>query len=313
MSANNHRPSAPVIQTRDLSKSYGRGDKLALNRLNLDVQPGEIFGYLGPNGAGKSTTIRILMDLIRPTTGEAKVFGLDARADAVEIHKRVGFLPGEMNLWPNYTGAAVVRYFSSVRGNVDPAYVQQLTRRLELDLSIKVRQYSTGNKRKLGLLLATMHKPDLLILDEPSSGLDPLMQQVFNDLMREQRAAGRTVFLSSHVLNEVQAICDRVAILRGGVLQEVDRVDKLTHTEFHWVTLTFRAPVPAANFTGIQGISDVTVDGSKIKLRVIGDFDPVIRAIGLEYVVDMAIQEPSLEEIFLAFYGEKSPAEAVRQ
>ena len=310
MSVNGNRSSSLVIQTRELSKAYGRGDKLALNRLTLDVQPGEIFGYLGPNGAGKSTTIRILMDLIRPTSGEAKVFGLDARRDAVEIHKRVGFLPGEMNLWPTYTGAAVVRYFSSVHGSVDPAYVQQLTRRLELDLSIKVRQYSTGNKRKLGLLLALMHKPDLLILDEPSSGLDPLMQQVFNDLMREQRAAGRTVFLSSHVLNEVQAICDRVAILRNGVLQEVDRVDKLTHTEFHWVTLTFRAPVPATNFTGIQGISDVAVDGSKVKLRIIGDFDPVIRAIGPEYVVDMAIQEPSLEEIFLAFYGEKSPAVA---
>lgn len=312
MSINGNRSSAPIIQARELSKSYGRGDKLALNRLTLDVQQGEIFGYLGPNGAGKSTTIRILMDLIRPTSGEAKVFGLDARKDAVEIHKRVGFLPGEMNLWPNYTGAAVVRYFSSVRGNVDSAYIQQLTRRLELDLSVKVRQYSTGNKRKLGLLLALMHKPDLLILDEPSSGLDPLMQQVFNDLMREQRAAGRTVFLSSHVLNEVQAICDRVAILRSGVLQEVDRVDKLTHTEFRWVKLRFRTPVSPGQFTGIDGISDVEAHGEQVKLRVIGDFDPVIRAIGPEYVVDMAIQEPSLEEIFLAFYGENSPAVAAK-
>ena len=313
MSVNGNRPSVPVIQTRELSKSYGQGDKPALSKLNLDVQPGEIFGYLGPNGAGKSTTIRILMDLIRPTSGEAKVFGLDARKDAVEIHKRVGFLPGEMNLWPNYTGAAVVRYFSSVHGNVDAAYVQQLTRRLELDLSIKVRQYSTGNKRKLGLLLALMHKPDLLILDEPSSGLDPLMQQVFNDLMREQRAAGRTVFLSSHVLNEVQAICDRVAILRGGVLQEVDRVDKLTHTDFRWVRLTFRAPMAPSKFEGIDGISDVETNGEQVKLRVVGDFDPVIRAIGPEYVIDMVIQEPSLEEIFLAFYGEKSPAVAAKQ
>jgi ABC-2 type transport system ATP-binding protein len=313
MSVNGNRSSAPVIQTRDLSKSYGRGDKLALNRLNLDVYEGEIFGYLGPNGAGKSTTIRMLMDLIRPTSGDVKVFGLDARKDAVEIHKRVGFLPGEMNLWPNYTGAAVVRYFSSVHGNVDPAYVQQLTRRLELDLSIKVRQYSTGNKRKLGLLLSMMHRPDLLILDEPSSGLDPLMQQVFNDLMREQRAAGRTVFLSSHVLNEVQAICDRVAILRGGVLQEIDRVDKLTHTDFRWVRLTFRAPVPQSKFVGIDGISDVEANGNQVKLRVTGDFDPVIRAIGPEYVVDMVIQEPSLEEIFLAFYGEKSPVVAAKQ
>jgi len=158
-----------------------------------------------------------------------------------------------------------------------------------------------------------MHKPDLLILDEPSSGLDPLMQQVFNELMREQRAAGRTVFLSSHVLNEVQAICDRVAILRGGVLQEVDRVDKLTHTEFRWVKLRFRAPVSPSQFTGIDGISDVDANGEHVKLRVVGDFDPVIRAIGPEYVVDMAILEPSLEEIFLAFYGEKSTVVAAKQ
>lgn len=313
MSTNNTGHSESVIQTRDLSKAYGNGDKLALNRLNLDVQRGEIFGYLGPNGAGKSTTIRILMDLIRPTSGEAKVFGLDARQHAVEIHKRVGFMPGEMSLWPNYTGDSVVRYFSSVHGHVDPAYVQQITRRLELDLAVKMRQYSTGNKRKLGLLLAMMHKPDLLILDEPTSGLDPLMQQVFNDMMREQRAAGRTVFLSSHVLNEVQAICDRVAILRGGVIQDIDRVDRLTHTDFRWVRLKFRAPVPAARFAGIAGISDVEANGTDVKLRVVGDFDPVIRAIGPEYVVEMTIDEPTLEEIFLAFYGEKPPVVAVQQ
>ncbi len=301
---------AAVIQIRDLSKSYSRGGALALNRLSLDVMQGEIFGYLGPNGAGKSTTIRILMDLIRPTSGDVKVFGMDAREHAVEIHKRVGYIPGELNLWPSQTGAAIARYFGAVHGGVDGAYVQQLAKRLELDLSLRMRQYSTGNKRKLGLLLAMMHQPDLLILDEPTSGLDPLMQQIFNDLMREWRAAGRTVFLSSHVLSEVQAICDRVAIIRGGILQEVDRVEKLTHADFRWVNLTFRAAVPAAMFSGVQGITDVEADGARVKLRVTGDFDPVIRAIGAEYVVDMTVSEPSLEEIFLAFYGEKSPSVA---
>lgn len=300
--------SQAIIHTQGLSKSYGRDGKLALNNLNLEVAPGEIFGYLGPNGAGKSTTIRILLDLIRPTSGTASIFGMDARQHAVDIHKRIGYMPGEMNLWPGYTGAAVVRYFGAVRGGVDAAYVQALTKRLELDLSLKVRQYSTGNKRKLGLLLALMHKPDLLVLDEPTSGLDPLMQQIFNDLMREWRAAGRTVFLSSHVLSEVQAICDRAAILRGGVLQAVERVEKLTHAEFRWVHLTFRDAFPAARFEGISGISDVEANGATVKLRVIGDFDPVIRAIGPEYVVDMTVREPSLEEIFLAFYGDKSPA-----
>lgn len=299
-----------VIQTRGLTKRYG--DKLALDRLDLDVMRGEIFGYLGPNGAGKSTTIRILMDLMRPTSGEAKILGLDAKAHAIEIHRRIGYMPGELSLWPNYTGESVMDYFSAVHGSVDAGYARSLARRLELDLSLRVRQYSTGNKRKLGLLLALMHKPDLLVLDEPTSGLDPLMQQVFNDLMREHRAGGGTVFLSSHVLSEVQAICDRVAILREGVLRAVERTEKLMHADFRWVHLTFRAPVSAAQFAG-AGISDVEVDGEKVKLRMTGDFDPLIRAIGAEYVVDMDVHEPSLEEVFLSFYGEKVSAAAGKE
>ncbi|MFZ2880660.1 MAG: ABC transporter ATP-binding protein, partial [Phototrophicaceae bacterium] len=242
----NHRPTetgTPVIQAHGLTKAYGRGGPLALNRLNLDVYQGEIFGYLGPNGAGKSTTIRILMDLIRPTSGTATLFGQDVREHAVEIHRRIGFMPGELNLWPGRTGRDIVAYFSKVRGGVNPNVIKQITERLSLDLSMRDREYSSGNKRKLGLLLATMHEPELLILDEPTSGLDPLMQQTFNDMMLEMRAAGHTVFLSSHVLSEVQTICDRVAILRGGVLQAVESVEKLTHADFQWVTITFREPV----------------------------------------------------------------------
>lgn len=305
---NHHRSTAtstPVIQTRQLSKTYSRGGPPALNRLDLDVNQGEIFGYLGPNGAGKSTTIRILMDLIRPTSGTATLFGMDVRQHAVEIHRRVGFMPGELNLWPGQTGRDIVAYFSKVRGGVNPKVVKQIAERLSLDLSLRVREYSSGNKRKLGLLLATMHEPELLILDEPTSGLDPLMQQIFNDMMREARAAGRTVFLSSHVLSEVQSICDRVAILRGGVLQAVESVEKLTRADFQWVTITFRQPVSPARFEGKNGITDVTADGTSLKMRVAGDFDTVIRAIGSEYVVSMKIAEPTLEEVFLAYYGEK--------
>jgi ABC-2 type transport system ATP-binding protein len=267
----NHRPTetgTPVIQAHGLTKAYGRGGPLALNRLNLDVYQGEIFGYLGPNGAGKSTTIRILMDLIRPTSGTATLFGQDVREHAVEIHRRIGFMPGELNLWPGRTGRDIVAYFSKVRGGVNPNVIKQITERLSLDLSMRVREYSSGNKRKLG-------------------------------------AAGHTVFLSSHVLSEVQTICDRVAILRGGVLQAVESVEKLTHADFQWVTITFREPVSPSHFEGKNGITNVTADGTTLKMRVAGDFDAVIRAIGSDYVVNMKVHEPTLEEIFLAYYGEK--------
>jgi len=219
-----------LIQMENLTKVYGDATP-ALDSLNLTVNRGEIFGYLGPNGAGKTTTIRLLLDLIRPTQGRASIFGLDVKADSVEIRKRIGFLPGELNLWDRLTAREIVNYLGNLRGGVDNAYVKQLAERLSFDMSKRMRTYSTGNKRKLGLILALMHKPDLLILDEPSSGLDPLMQQTFNQLMLEAKANGQTVFLSSHVLNEVQAICDRVGILRAGKLQAVETVERLTHVD----------------------------------------------------------------------------------
>ncbi|RMG82379.1 MAG: ABC transporter ATP-binding protein, partial [Chloroflexi bacterium] len=195
----------------------------ALSDLNLTVEQGEIFGYLGPNGAGKTTTIRLLLDLIRPTAGRAFIFDMDANAQSVEVHKRIGFLPGELNLWKNRTARQVVNYFAQVRAgaNAGPIlrYADELAERLDFNMNKPVRDYSSGNKRKLGLILALMHKPDLLILDEPTSGLDPLMQQTFNQLMLEVKEEGRTVFMSSHVLSEVQAICDRVGILRHGELK----------------------------------------------------------------------------------------------
>ncbi|MBI1277769.1 MAG: ATP-binding cassette domain-containing protein [Anaerolineaceae bacterium] len=298
--------NAPVIQTDNLTKTYfkNRTETItALKGLSFSVQPGEIFGYLGPNGAGKTTTIRLLLDLIRPTAGKATIFGLDAQQNSVELHKRIGFLPGELNLWKNLTGAQVVNYIGKIRGGVDMNSVRSLTERLELDLSLRIRSYSTGNKRKLGIVLAMMNKPELLILDEPTSGLDPLMQQTFNELMLEAQKQGQTVFLSSHMLGEVQTICDRVGILRGGELKAVETVSNLTHANFRWVTLRLREPVAASQLSTLDGVSDVSAVDGGYKLRLSGDFDPLLRAIAPYYVQDVAVAEPTLEEIFLSFYG----------
>ncbi len=279
----------------------------ALSNLSLTVQPGEVFGYLGPNGAGKTTTIRILLDIIRPTSGRASIFGLDVRRDRVALHRRIGFLPGELNLWNYLTGGQVIHYMGQVRGVLDRAYVSGLAERLLLDLSKKVHEYSSGNRRKLGIVLAFMHKPDLLILDEPTSGLDPLMQQTFYDLVREARQEGHTVFLSSHVLSEVQAICDRVGILREGRLEAIERVDTLIQTDFRWVTVTLREKLPPEQLAGVPGVSEVsTVDGgNKLRLRLSGPMGPLLTAIGSDQIVDIGTERPTLEEIFLAYYGDR--------
>lgn len=300
-----------IIATNNLTKVYNQGKKdsvLALDKLSLEVNQGEIFGFLGPNGAGKTTTIRLLLDLIRPTNGNANIFGKDIRQSSVEIHGDIGFLPGELALWKNRTGEQVINYIASVRGGVAEQQneAKMLADRLKFDVSRKVREYSSGNKRKLGLIVALMHKPQLLILDEPTGGLDPLMQQIFHQMMLEVKDAGRTVFLSSHVLSEVQAICDRVGILREGDLKAVENVEKLTHVEFRNVVLTFRDAVPQewiSRLEAIDGVSDVAMNEHSLRLKLFGDFDPLLRAISDGYVVNLRIEEPTLEDIFLAFYG----------
>lgn len=301
----------PMIQTNNLSKTYGTGQKTfqALKDLNLTVNSGEIFGYLGPNGAGKTTTIRLLLDLIRPTSGTGQVLGYDINRDSVTIRQHIGFLPGELNLWKGLTGHEVVHYVAGVRGvdtDGQKRYAGQLGERLALDFSKKVREYSTGNKRKLGLIIAMMHKPQLLILDEPTTGLDPLLQQTFNQMMREVRDEGRTVFLSSHILAEVQAICERVGIVRDGQLKAIERVTDLTHAKFHWVTVQFSDTINPDFIRAIDGVSDVsTVNGENtLRFRLVGDHDAVIKAISQKYVVRMETREPTLEEIFLTFYGD---------
>ncbi len=307
--------SNAVIQTRDLTKIYGKGDSAtrALVDLDLSVNKGEIFGYLGPNGAGKTTTIRLLLDLIRPTEGSATIFGEDVNENSVTLHHRIGFMPGELSLWEDRTANQVLYYIASVRGDIKPQLKEahQLAERLKFDMTKKVRDYSTGNKRKLGLIIALMHEPELLILDEPTSGLDPLMQQTFHEMMRDIRKEGRTVFLSSHVLSEVQAICDRVGILRDGRLEAVENVERLTHVEFRRFQLTFGDDVPQQWVQRLQdeaSVEDVQVMGAEMSFNLYGDFDPVLRVIENGYLRDIRIDEPSLEEIFLTFYGDDGKA-----
>jgi ABC-2 type transport system ATP-binding protein len=297
-----------VIRTEGLTKSYGahRG----IIDVDLDVEEGEIFGFLGPNGAGKTTTMRVLLDLIRPTSGRAEVFGIETTKDPVAIHRRVGYLPGEFDLYDRLTGADTIAYFANLRGGVDAAYVAKLVDRLDLDPSRRFREYSKGNKQKVGLVVALQHKPDLLILDEPTSGLDPLMQQAFFELVREARDEGRTVFLSSHIIDEVDRTCDRVAIIREGRLVQVDRIESVRRLAFHHVELTFAAPVAASVFTAIDGVEGVTADGAIVTMRVNGPIGAVLAAATPHGLIDVVSREPNLEDVFLAQYGQGDVAAA---
>jgi ABC-2 type transport system ATP-binding protein len=293
-----------VIQTEKLCKSYGSHRGIA--DVDLAVNQGEVFGFLGPNGAGKTTTIRLLLDLIRPTGGSATVFGLDTTAEAVAIHRRVGYLPGEFALYDRLTGGQTLEYFGNLRGGVDRAYRAQLIERFDLDPSRRFREYSKGNKQKVGLVAALQHKPELLLLDEPTSGLDPLVQQTFFALMREAVGEGGTVFLSSHILSEVERSCDRVAIIRDGRLVRLDRVDALRDLAHHQVELRFAGEPPVAEFKGLAGVSDVAVEDHLLKLRVFGPITQVVEAAARFGVTDFLSREPSLEETFLAQYSREA-------
>jgi ABC-2 type transport system ATP-binding protein len=293
-----------VIQTRGLTKRYGK--LTALQDLNLDVYRGEIFGYLGPNGAGKTTTIRTLLDLIRPSGGSATILGLDSRRDSVKIHAQVGFLPGEMTLYQNMTGRQYVRFIERARGVACMPAAERLAERLDYDLGHSLESLSTGNKRKIGLIVALMHRPPLLILDEPTAGLDPLMQQIFNEFVREIQAEGRTVFLSSHNLPEVEVLCDRVAILSRGRLTAVEEVKALTRLSFRWYILDFAEPVQVSGFEALPGVVALTADqgNTHLRLQLSGALDPVIKLAARYTLRDMTVEHPSLEEIFLQYYGD---------
>jgi ABC-2 type transport system ATP-binding protein len=283
-----------------LTKDYGAGR--GLFDLALEVRAGEVFGYLGPNGAGKTTTIRLLMDMIRPGGGRAEIFGLDCQARSVEVKRLVGYLPGELAQFGGLRGREVVSYIAGLRGGVDPAQVTALARRLELDLGMRFREYSRGNKQKLGLVLAFMHGPRLLILDEPTSGLDPLNQQEFYRMVEEARERGATVFLSSHVLSEVQRICQRIGIIRRGHLVQVALLEDLHHLRYHTVEVDFSGPVPVDAVRAAAGVENVKVDGGRLTLTVRGSFGPLLAALERGQVVNLVSREPSLEETFLAYY-----------
>ena len=298
-----------VIELEKLTKTYG--SHRGIIDIDLTVEQGEAFGFLGPNGAGKTTTIRTMLDHIRPTSGRARIFGIDTTVDPVAIHRRLGYLPGEFALYDKLSGGQTLDYFANLRGGVDRLYQQDLIARLDVDPSRRFREYSKGNKQKIGLIIALQHRPDLLLLDEPTSGLDPLVQQTFYEVIREAKAEGRTVFLSSHILSEVEKTCDRVAIIRDGRLARVDRTQALRDLAHHQVELMFTDRVPVEEFTALPGVSDVVAEDHVLRMRVSGSITPVVRAAARYELRDFVSREPSLEETFLAEYG-KDAGEVAR-
>jgi ABC-2 type transport system ATP-binding protein len=293
---------ALIIETRSLTKTYGKAR--GIEDVNLRVKRGEIFGFLGPNGAGKTTTIRSLLDIIHPTRGAALVLGLDPRKAGQAIRGRVGYLPGELALYPNLTGREILEYSSHLRGGVPQAEIDRLAKLLEIDLSRPVRAYSHGNRQKVGIILALMHKPELVVLDEPTNGLDPLVQQAFYEMMEAIRKDGRTVFFSSHVLPEVERLCDRVGLLREGKLAAVETVAGLKQKAIRRIDFIFENPVPVESFRSISGVTEVRSSGATLSLVVQGNLDALIKAVARFPLRNIITYEPNLEEFFLAFYRE---------
>jgi len=292
---------APAIHTSALSKDFGEGR--GLFDLDLEVERGEIFGFLGPNGAGKSTTMKLLLDLIAPTAGSATLLGLDSRRDGLAVRRRIGYLPGDFALYPRLTGADVLDYLASLRGGVDERLRDELAERFRAELDRPVRDLSTGNRQKLGLIQAFMHEPELLILDEPIAGLDPLVQQSFHALLGEVAAQGRTVFLSSHTLSEVERVAQRVAILRQGRLVVVDSLENLRAIAVRKLEIEFAGPAPPVDeLRALPGVREVTAEGGHLVVAHEGSVDPLVKAIARYEVRSLRTREDDLEEIFLGYY-----------
>ncbi len=291
-----------IIQVNGLTKNYGASR--GISDVTFDIVEGEVFGFLGPNGAGKTTTIRVLMGLLRPTAGDAAIGGLDCWRLSTQVKRLVGYLPGEFSFDPSLKGAQIIEYLGNLRGGVDQAYVRKLIDRLGVDPGKRFREYSRGNKQKIGLVQAFMHRPRLLILDEPTSGLDPLNQQEFYTMIDEVHAEGRTVFLSSHILPEVEHTCSRVGIIREGQLVQVNDVAALKDIKQHDVEMSFAVPASAAWFTNVPEVISVTPrrDGLDMHLTVQGEMREVIKLAAEHDATNLVIHEPSLEEVFLRFY-----------
>ncbi len=287
-----------AIRTSGLTKRYD--ETVALDGLDLAVEPGEVYGYLGPNGAGKTTTIRLLLGLLRPSGGRAELFGVDAWADPVAAHRRIAYVSAEPNLWPSLTGAETLEFLARVRGGADAAYRDVLVERFQLEVDKKVRALSHGNHQKVQLVAAFASRADLLVLDEPTGGLDPLMEMAFRETVREAKARGQTVFLSSHILSEVEAVCDRVGILRGGRLVDEGTLAELRHLGAQTVEVTFAGPVPA--LPQIDGVAAAAAGENALSFEVTGSVAPLLSALAGKGVVSLRSREPSLEEIFLHHY-----------
>jgi ABC-type multidrug transport system ATPase subunit len=292
-----------AIETQGLTKDYGNGR--GVFDLDLAVEDGEVFGFLGPNGAGKTTTIRQLMGLIHPTRGSARIFGLDCERDAVAVKRKVGYCPGELPQFDGWRGSEVVGYVAGLRGDVETSAIKVLAERLDLDLGRRYREYSHGNKQKLALVLAFMHKPLLVILDEPTSGLDPLHQQEFYGIVRDARAGGATIFVSSHVLSEVEHICDRVGIVREGRLVTVSKLDDLIGMRAFHVEIQFADSVPTDQLRGVPGLEQLNVEDHRASAILRGSFEPLMSVLAGRRVMSLVSREPSLEEIFLTYYQTK--------
>ena len=300
-------PAQVVLRTEHLTKRYG--SVVALEDLSLEVHAGEVLGYLGPNGAGKTTTIRLLLGLVRPTSGRAEIFGLDVQAEKVAVHARVAYVPGEATLWPSLTGAETLHLLARMHGETDVAYRDQLVERFDFDTSRKVRAYSKGNRQKINLIAALASRADLLVLDEPTAGLDPLMEQAFRESVLEARGNGQTVFLSSHVLSEAEALCDRIAILRAGRLAEIGTLAQMRHLSAVTVEASFPGPPPATVDT-IPGVSAVEVVGHHLTCQVRGPIDRLLSVLAAGRPDMLLSREPSLEELFLSVYGEQERVNA---
>jgi ABC-2 type transport system ATP-binding protein len=290
-----------AIETEKLTKSYGRKAR-GIEGVDLAVEEGEVFGFLGPNGAGKTTTVRTLLGFLRPTGGRGEVFGLDIRKDSVGVRATVGNLPGEFALEDKMTGERLLRYFARLRGVKDLGYAHELAERLGAELHRPMRRLSRGNKQKIGLVQAMFHRPPLLMLDEPTGGLDPLVQEEFLDIIEEVKAEGRTVFFSSHNLAEVERVCDRVGIIRGGRLVAVETTDTLIDKSFRHVVLTFTGDVDPKPFEALPGVKDLRAGGNRLTFTLYDDLDEMVKLAAGHQLANMEYERPSLEEVFLTYY-----------
>lgn len=287
-----------IIETTGLTKLYGT--TAALDHLTISLKKGEILGYLGPNGAGKTTTIRLLLGLIKPTSGKATIFGKEVQHNAAELHKKIAFVPGETSIWPSLTGAETLQFLSNIHGSVDKAYMNTLIKRFDFDPNKKVRNYSKGNRQKIALIAALATRAELLVFDEPTSGLDPVMARVFRDEVLQAKKNGQTVFLSSHILEEVEELCDRVAVLRAGNLVEVGTLEELRHLSALTIEATFPSTPP--DVSEIKGVTNIETHDNYLRCNINGPINILLEKITKAKPLSFLSRKPSLEELFLALY-----------